>query len=71
MNLSAGDPEAQTRVAAFMQGLQEAVWVFGTNLRVDGVETPTGLGKARKNLLHSHLTSSWHLRTLHWRQRNQ
>jgi putative tryptophan/tyrosine transport system substrate-binding protein len=35
MNLSAGDPEAQTRIAAFMQGLQEAGWVLGTNLRVD------------------------------------
>jgi putative ABC transport system substrate-binding protein len=35
MNLSAGDPEAQTRVAAFMQGLQEAGWALGKNLRVD------------------------------------
>jgi putative tryptophan/tyrosine transport system substrate-binding protein len=35
MNLSADDPEAQTRIAAFMQGLQEAGWVLGTNLRVD------------------------------------
>jgi putative ABC transport system substrate-binding protein len=35
MNLSAGDPEAQTRIAALMQGLQEAGWVLGKNLRVD------------------------------------
>src|SRR5262249_23892325 len=34
-NLRAGDPEAQTRIAALMQGLQEAGWVLGTNLRVD------------------------------------
>ena len=35
MNLSAGDPEAQTRIAAFMQGLQELGWAVGRNLRVD------------------------------------
>jgi putative tryptophan/tyrosine transport system substrate-binding protein len=35
MNLSAGDPEAETRIAALMQGLQEVGWVLGRNLRVD------------------------------------
>ena len=35
MNLSANDPEAQTRIAALMQGLQEAGWVLGRNLQVD------------------------------------
>jgi putative ABC transport system substrate-binding protein len=35
MNLSAGDPEAQTRIAAFVQGLQELGWAVGRNLRVD------------------------------------
>jgi putative ABC transport system substrate-binding protein len=35
MNLTAADPEAQTRIAAFMQGLQELGWVLGRNLRVD------------------------------------
>ena len=35
MNLTAADPEAQTRIAAFMQGLQELGWVPGRNLRVD------------------------------------
>jgi hypothetical protein len=35
MNLNTGDPEAQTRIAAFMQGLQEAGWVLGNNLQVD------------------------------------
>jgi putative ABC transport system substrate-binding protein len=35
MNLTPGDPEAQTRIAAFMQGLQELGWAIGRNLRVD------------------------------------
>jgi putative ABC transport system substrate-binding protein len=35
MNLAADDPEAQTRLAAFHQGLQEAGWAVGRNLRVD------------------------------------
>jgi ABC-type uncharacterized transport system substrate-binding protein len=33
MNLSADDPEAQARVAAFLQGLQEAGWAVGRNIR--------------------------------------
>jgi putative ABC transport system substrate-binding protein len=35
MNLSADDPEGQARVAAFLQGLQEAGWAVGRNLRID------------------------------------
>ena len=35
MNLAADDPEAQARVAAFLQGLQEAGWVVGRNARID------------------------------------
>ena len=35
MNLTPGDPEAQTRIAALMQGLQELGWGLGRNLRVD------------------------------------
>ena len=35
MNLSASDPEAQTRIAAFMQGLQELGWTIGRNLRLE------------------------------------
>ena len=33
MNLAADDPEGQARVAAFLQGLQEAGWVVGRNAR--------------------------------------
>jgi len=35
INLAADDPEAQARVAAFIQGLQEAGWAVGRNARID------------------------------------
>jgi putative tryptophan/tyrosine transport system substrate-binding protein len=35
MNLAADDPEGQARVAAFLQGLQEAGWVVGRNAQID------------------------------------
>ena len=35
MSLAADDKEAQARLAAFMQGLQELGWIDGRNVRVD------------------------------------
>ena len=35
MNLTADDAEGQARLAAFLQGLQEAGWAVGRNLRID------------------------------------
>jgi putative tryptophan/tyrosine transport system substrate-binding protein len=35
MNLAADDPQGQTRVAAFLQGLQEAGWAVGRNVQID------------------------------------
>jgi putative tryptophan/tyrosine transport system substrate-binding protein len=35
MNETAENPEAQDRYAAFLQGLQEAGWAVGRNLRID------------------------------------
>src|SRR5689334_22409816 len=35
MNLAPDDPEGQARIAAFLQGLQEAGWAVGRNLRID------------------------------------
>jgi putative tryptophan/tyrosine transport system substrate-binding protein len=35
MNLTPGDPEAQNRIAGFLQGLQELKWTVGRNVRVD------------------------------------
>jgi len=34
-NLAADDPEGQARLAAFLQGLQEAGWAVGRNVRID------------------------------------
>ena len=35
MNLAADDPEGQARLAAFLQGLQQAGWSVGGNIRID------------------------------------
>jgi ABC-type uncharacterized transport system substrate-binding protein len=35
MNLGADDAEGQARLAALLQGLQEAGWVVGRNLRIE------------------------------------
>src|SRR4029079_1101220 len=35
MHTAADEPEAQARFAAFLQGLQEAGWAVGRNLRID------------------------------------
>src|ERR1041385_2321613 len=35
MHTSSDEPESQTNVAAFLQGLQEAGWSVGRNLRID------------------------------------
>jgi putative ABC transport system substrate-binding protein len=35
MNLAADDPEGQTRIVAFAQGLQQSGWTDGRNIRID------------------------------------
>src|SRR5262249_50741527 len=35
INTAADDPEGQSRVAAFLQGLQELGWTDGRNVRID------------------------------------
>ena len=35
MHLTADDPEGQSRLAAFLQGLQEAGWTVGRNITID------------------------------------
>jgi putative ABC transport system substrate-binding protein len=57
MHTTAGEPEAQARLAAFLQGLQEAGWSVGTNIQVD-VRWSTGdlprLFKDAAQLVESH-----------------
>ena len=35
MTCAADDPEAQARIAAFLQGLQQLGWTVGRNVRID------------------------------------
>src|SRR5215472_372233 len=35
IGIAADDPDAQTRYAAFLQGLQQSGWIEGRNLRID------------------------------------
>jgi putative tryptophan/tyrosine transport system substrate-binding protein len=54
MNLAADDPEGQARVAAFLQGLQEAGWVVGRNAQIDirwGMGDPERIRKNVTELL--------------------
>src|SRR5262249_33470387 len=45
MNLAADDPEALSRISAFLQGLQELGWTDGRNVRID---TRWGAGDAAR-----------------------
>ena len=57
MGQAADDPEAQTRVAAFVQGLQELGWSDGRNVRIEDAAglraMPTLLADTRRNWLRS------------------
>jgi putative ABC transport system substrate-binding protein len=46
MNLAADDPEGQARLAAFLQGLQEAGWAVGRNAQID---IRWGMGDAERS----------------------
>src|SRR5436190_20524952 len=46
MNLAADDPEGQARVAAFLQGLQEAGWAVGRNAQI---HIRWGMGDAERS----------------------
>jgi putative ABC transport system substrate-binding protein len=48
MNLIADDPEGQARLAAFLQGLQEAGWAVGRNVQIDVRWSPGDAEQMRK-----------------------
>ena len=59
MSLSADDPEAKARIAAFVQGLQELGWTDGRNLRIQTVgrrEDMLKVANTLQNWLHWHRT---------------
>ena len=43
-NLAADDPEGQSRLAGFLQGLQDAGWAVGRNVTIDTNGKPVGYG---------------------------
>jgi ABC-type uncharacterized transport system substrate-binding protein len=49
MNLAADDPEGQARVAAFLQGLQEAGWAVGRNAQIHIRWGMSDAERSRKN----------------------
>src|SRR5262245_1095693 len=51
MNTGADEPEAQARLAAFMQGLQEFGWAVGRNVRIDYRWMPSHLRKSAEELV--------------------
>src|SRR5262245_63786797 len=49
MNLAADDPEAQRRMNAFVQGLQQLGWTDGLNVRIDARWSVGESEQMRKN----------------------
>ena len=49
MNTTPDEPELQARIAALAQGLQEAGWSIGRNLRIDTRWSSGDLARLRKN----------------------
>jgi putative tryptophan/tyrosine transport system substrate-binding protein len=49
LNLAADDPEAQARIVAFGQGLQELGWIVGRNMRLDTRWAPGDADRIRKH----------------------
>ena len=62
MGQAADDPEAQARVAAFVQGLQELGWTDGRNVRIDTRWAGASAAEIRRHaaeLVALARTSSW------------
>ena len=52
---AADDPEVQTRYAAFLQGLQEAGWAVGRNVRIDTRWTVGDADRTRRQAVESRI----------------
>jgi putative tryptophan/tyrosine transport system substrate-binding protein len=60
ITLAADDPEAQARIGAFLQGMQEFGWTLGRNVRIDyrWSLTSTAFPDTRPSWWRSRQTSS-------------
>ena len=71
MASAADDPEAQARIAAFLQGLQQLGWIVGRNVRIDIAgrqATTSAFANTRRNWLRSRRTSLWPVAAKPWRR---
>ena len=48
MNLAEADPQSQTQIAAFLQGLQDVGWSAGRNVQIDYRWTEGNVDKIRR-----------------------
>ena len=49
MHTTSGEPDAQARLAAFLQGMQGAGWEIGRNLRIETRWSEGDVARLRKN----------------------
>ena len=70
MPAAADDPDAQDRIAVFLQGLQQLGWTDGRNMRIDIRWSTSDAGSrsqdTRRSLLRLRRTSSWPMAARPW-----
>jgi hypothetical protein len=62
MSVAADGPEGQARLAAFLNGLRQAGWIEGRNVRIDqgwGAAMPSVLANTRRSWSYSVRMSFW------------
>ncbi len=72
MNIPENDPEGRSRLAVFLQALQQLGWSDGRNIRIDTPAgpgaTPTSIADTRRIWSRSRRMSFWPLLARAWRR---
>ena len=55
MNIAADDPEAQSRMIAFVQALAQLGWMTGRNVKIEFGRRANGSGQTEKNSARAYL----------------